>query len=189
MSETIDAQQSHASSAFLRVPFSNRCSSLLILCINHTQYADNTQLYIQLSNNNTLLRWKDCFLLAVHGWFAENGLALNPEKSEVIVTGTGTRNRQEGPIGVMTLGDAPIAVFSKVKSLGITLEETLSFDNHVDNVCRAAHFHITALRHIQKCVDFNPPRQSLARWLELDSITATLYCTLLTSVRNLNKLQ
>ena len=51
----------------------------------------------------------------------------------VIVIGTGARNRQEGAIDVMTLGDAPIAVSSKVKSLGITLDGTLSFDSHIDN--------------------------------------------------------
>ena len=33
----------------------------------------------------------------------------------------------------------------KVKSLRITLDGTLSFDNHVDTVCRAAHFPVAAL--------------------------------------------
>ena len=58
---------------------------------------------------------------------AENGLALNPDKSEVIVIGTGARNRKEGGISAVTLGDTLIAVSKTVKSLGVTLDETLSF--------------------------------------------------------------
>ena len=58
-------------------------------------------------------------------WFADNGLALNPDKSEVIVIGTGAMNRKEGGISAVTLGDTSIAVSKTVKSLGITLDETL----------------------------------------------------------------
>ena len=46
--------------------------------IHHTQYADDTQLYIELRNDN-LSRLNDCSL-AVHRWFAENGLAPQPRK-------------------------------------------------------------------------------------------------------------
>ena len=37
--------------------------------------------------------------------------------------------------------------------LGVTIDNTLSFDEHVANVCKAAHFHMRALRHIRKCID------------------------------------
>ena len=67
--------------------------------IHHTQYADDTQLYIELRDSDTVPRLNDCFR-SVHNWFAENGLALNPDKSEVIVIGTGARNRKEGGINV-----------------------------------------------------------------------------------------
>ena len=122
--------------------------------IHHTQYADDTQLYIELRDSDTISRLNECFR-SVHSWFAENGLALNPDKSEVIVIGTGTRHRKEGGINAVTLrlGDTSIAVSKTVKNLGVTLDETLSFNSHVDNVCKAAHFHIRALRHIRRCID------------------------------------
>ena len=120
--------------------------------IHLAQYADDTQLYIELRDDNTLFTLNSCFR-AVHGWFSENGLALNPDKSEVIVIGTGARNRREGEIGTMTLGDAQITVSKSVKSHGITLDDKLSFNSHVDNVCEVTHFHIRALRHICGCID------------------------------------
>ena len=39
-----------------------------------------------------------------------------------------------------------------MKSLGITLEDKLPFHSHVDNVFKAAHFHVKALRHIRGCI-------------------------------------
>ena len=119
--------------------------------IHHTQYADDTQLYIELRDSDTIPRLNECFR-SVHSWFAENGLALNPDKSEIIIIGTGARNRNEGGINAVTLGDTSIAVSKTVKSLEVTLDETLSFNSHV-NVCKAPHFHIRALCHIRRCID------------------------------------
>ena len=103
---------------------------------HHTQYADDTQLYVEL-HTDAVKTLDSCFQ-AVHRWFTENGLALNPDKSEAIVIGTGARIRQEGRIDVMTLGSASITVSDSVKSLGVTIDETLSFNTHVNNVCKAS---------------------------------------------------
>ena len=122
--------------------------------ISHAQYADDTQLYISLNDNKALLTMSDCFQ-AVHKWLTMNGLALNPDKSEAIIIGTGARQRSEGPLGSIALGDVQIQPSDTVKSLGVTIDSTLSFSTHVNNVCRAAHFHIRALRHIRKSVSEN----------------------------------
>ena len=140
--------------------------------IHHAQYADDTQLYIELRDDNTLLTLSSCFR-AVHGWFSENGLELNPDKSEVIVIGTGARNRREGEIVMTTLGDTQIPVSKTVKSLGVTLDDKLSFNTHVDNVCKASHFHIRALRHIRGCIDEETACMGQVRWSDPVSTTVT----------------
>ena len=76
----------------------------------------------------------DCFN-AVHRWFTLNGLALNPDKSEAIVVGTGARQRREGDIATVTLGGNGIPVSRVVKTLGVTIDSTLSFDLHVASIC------------------------------------------------------
>ena len=48
--------------------------------IHHTQYADDTQLYIELRNDN-LSRLNDCFL-AVYRWFAEPSLQPGKIRSD-----------------------------------------------------------------------------------------------------------
>ena len=100
--------------------------------VHHTQYADDTRLYIELQKD--AVKTLDSCFQAVHRWFTENSLALNPDKSEAIVTDTGARIRQEGRIDVVTLGSGSITVSDSVKSLGLTIDETLSFNN----VCKAS---------------------------------------------------
>ena len=82
----------------------------------------------------------DCFN-AIHHWFTQNGLALsfNPDKSEAIVVGT--RARQEGTISSVSLGGTSIPVFDSVRSLGVILDSTMSFDRHVENVCKTTPGH------------------------------------------------
>ena len=88
----------------------------------------------------------------------------------------------------MTLGDISIAVSKTVKSLGVTLDETLSFNSHVDNVCKAAHFNIRALRHIRRCID-----DDTARTVACSMVGARLdYCNSIlhgTSAGNLGRIQ
>ena len=51
------------------------------------QYADDTQLYIAMSKSSSVgatLQLKNC-VTTLHRWFAENRLALNPDKSEAVL--------------------------------------------------------------------------------------------------------
>jgi hypothetical protein len=98
---------------------------------------------------SSLTVMNDCFN-AVHRWFTINGLALNPDKSEAIVVGTGARQRREGDIGTVALGGNGIPVSSVVRTLGVTIDSTMSFDHHVANIRKTSLCHIRALRRIRK---------------------------------------
>lgn len=125
----------------------------MIACfeINHSQYADDTQLCIELNDEKALSMLSSC-CTEVYNWFLLNGLSLNPDKSEAIVIGTGARQRSEGPLEVVTVGDAIIRPSDSVKSLGVIIDNTLTFNAHVNSVSKTTHFYIRALRHIRKRV-------------------------------------
>ena len=74
-----------------------------------------------------------------------------------------------------------------VKSLGMTIDNTLSFDDHINNVCKAAHFHIRALRHICCAMSVDDAKMVASAIVSsrLDYCNSILYCT---SLSNLNKL-
>jgi hypothetical protein len=75
--------------------------------IIHTQYANDTQLYISLEGNGPVPAINDYFL-TLRRWFHSNGLSLNPDKYESIIIGTAARHRSEGAIEAVTLGDVII---------------------------------------------------------------------------------
>ena len=76
----------------------------------------------------------------------------------------------------------------QLKSLGVTLDQSLSFDQHVQNVVKSSNFHIKALRHIRPLLD-----QSVANTVACSIVSSRVdYCNSLlhgTSCKNIAKLQ
>ena len=71
--------------------------------VSLTQYADDVQLYIVLSDTKATSTLCDC-LEAVQRWLELNGLSKNPDKTEAMVVGTAARQRTEGATGSIALG-------------------------------------------------------------------------------------
>lgn len=158
--------------------------------IDHSQYADDTQLYIALRNNSALSLLSECSR-AVHRWFLLNGLSLNPDKSEVIVIGTGARQRSEGSLDAVSVADANIRPSDSVKSLGVIIDSTLSFDAHVSSVCKAAHFHTRALSHIRKNISEETAITVASTMIgaRLDYCNSILYGTSKSNIQRLQRVQ
>jgi hypothetical protein len=113
---------------------------------------------------------------------------MNPDKTEAIVIGTSTRKRVEGSVNTIDLGYVSVSPASNVRSLGVTIDDTLSFNEHVDNVCKSCNFHIRALRHIRRLIS-----EDAAKTIACSMVNGRLdYCNSLlhrTSSSNINKLQ
>ena len=120
--------------------------------INHHQYADDTQLYITVLKDDVLscvCRLESC-INAVHKWLSQNWLSLNPKKSEAIQFTSGRGQSRVEDIASIAVSGVRIKPSTVVKSLGVTLDGGLTFDQHIANVCKASYFHIRALRHVRK---------------------------------------
>ena len=116
--------------------------------IQHHQYPDDLRLMLycaltasQLGDLSPLVRCSD----AVSLWLHQNALLLNPSKTEAVLFLT----RQQ-LVGVdfshtIKVVSADIQFSEAVKLLGITLDTSLSFDQHVTNVVRAFNFHLRSL--------------------------------------------
>jgi hypothetical protein len=81
-----------------------------------------------------------------------------------------------------------IAYSVSLKSLGVTLDQSLTFDQHVQNVVKASNFHIRALQHIRPMLD-----REVANTIACSIVNTRLdYCNSLlyrTKVGNIKKLQ
>jgi hypothetical protein len=157
--------------------------------VKQHQYADDTQLYFALDHD----RPSDTHSLslctkALCRWFLLNGLSLNANKSEAILLGTPASSRHDDNPTTIDVAGTAIPITSTLRSLGITFDSQLSFNQHVDTVCRIAYFHMRSMRHVRSCL---PPR--VLQTVACSIINAKLdYCNSLlygTTGANIAKLQ
>ena len=129
--------------------------------INHHQYADDTQVYVALSRtdiNAGVSNLHNC-LSELHQWFSQNGLVINPDKSEAVLFSTAQQARL-APLAVdkVDVAGCSVPLSDNVKILGVTLDRHLTFNKHVQNVCKSAHYHTRALRHIRSSLTLDMAR-------------------------------
>jgi len=82
-------------------------------------------------------------------WYWSNDLLLNPDKSEVAFFGTRQRFQRVNLPTHVTVAGSSVAVCDTLKTLGVKLDGTLSFDNHVNDLVRGCNYHLRALRHLR----------------------------------------
>ena len=78
----------------------------------------------------------------------KNKLKLNERKTEVLLCGPPSR-RESVPADSLSVGEAPIPFSSVVKTLGVTLDAALPFDQHVSTVARPCFFHVRRLSKVR----------------------------------------
>jgi hypothetical protein len=89
------------------------------------------------------------------------------------------------------LGSTSIAVSGNVRSLGVTIDDTLSFNTHVNEVCKAANYHLRAMRHIRKCISVDDAKLIAVSMVsaKLDYCNSMLYKTTQSNLANVQRLQ
>jgi len=121
------------------------------LGISLQQYADDTQLYISVSADDLTVQLNslEFCLQSLHSWLCQNGLALNSGQSESILFSTPSRIRNFPSVSGVNIAGTLVPISDKIVTLGVTLDRHLALSHHTSNICRAAYFHICALRHIR----------------------------------------
>ena len=154
------------------------------------QYADDTQIYtaVKSAGDTDSIRKLEQCTAAVRDWFLYNGMLLNPDKSEVLLIGGRAQVKSFAGGSGVSIAGSDITFSVQLKSLGVTWDQNLSFDQHVQNVVKASNFHIRALRHIRPMLN-----REVANTVACSIVSSRLdYCNSLlygTSAKNIAKLQ
>jgi hypothetical protein len=74
-------------------------------------------------------------------WFSENGMQANPGKFQCIISHRRIKTYKSIPVG-----DITIAPQQSVKLLGVTFDVDLSFNEHIDDVCKKASKSLNVLK-------------------------------------------
>jgi len=73
----------------------------------------------------------------VKQWYMQNGLPLNPDKSEALFMGTATQLRAVSSLKTVSIADVDLPVADSMRVLGVTLDRCLTFDNLASAVARS----------------------------------------------------
>ena len=85
-------------------------------------------------------------------WFAYNHMKMNPDKCHLLVAG----HRWE--MVWANISDVKIREKNKVKLLGVTIDNDLKFDDHLNDLCRKAENKLSVLTRIFRFLSFDKRR-------------------------------
>jgi len=142
--------------------------------VRYHQYADDTQLHLAMRADNTAdgLSVLAACTIDVKQWYMQNGLQLNPDKSEVLLMGMTHQLRAVSSLTSLSVAGVDLPVADSMKVLGVTLDRRLTFDKHVSAVARSCNYHARAIRHIRHLLS-----QDLAQTLACSLILSRIdYC-------------
>ena len=115
-------------------------------------YADDTQIYFLCTPKNYLMtipHIETCYK-TISQWLSKNFLKLNDSKTEVIVIGSDAAvSSCKSALSTFTLGNANIEFSTSIKSLGVTLDESLSFTKHIKIVSNNCMFQLHNLNRVR----------------------------------------
>ena len=78
-------------------------------------------------------------------WFKVNSIKANPQKFQFTILGKSTRQTI-----ILNVNNIKIRESQNVELLGLTIDNRLTFKDHINMLCRRASYKLHALRRIRK---------------------------------------
>jgi hypothetical protein len=161
--------------------------------VRYHQYADDTQLYLSMRacDSDIGLETLATCTSVVKRWYLCNRLLLNADKSEVAKFGTVNQLSAAVNVTTASVAGAVLPIATEIKSLGVILDQRLTFDAHANAVVRACNFHTKAIRHVRPLLS-QSTAQTLACSLvnsRLDYCNSLLYGAPVSTIKKLQRVQ
>ena len=115
-------------------------------------YADDTNLSLASSSTNNIEVKLNDDLVRVNEWLIANKLTLNSSKTEFMLIGSRQRLSTFQTVPSLSIGDKPIKQVNYAKSLGVYVHCNLSWNIHIDKLCKKIASGIGALKRIRPFV-------------------------------------
>ena len=114
----------------------------------------------------------------------ENHLKMNDAKTEFIVLGT-THNFRKNTLDNIEIGNAKIHQTSKIKFLGVHLDEKLNLKDHIQNRSKKASYNLMLIHNIHKYIYINTAKMLLCTLVlsQLDYVISILSRASTTTVK------
>ena len=125
----------------------------LLLSIKETNicnYADDTTIFVSNKNlDNVIKRLENDSAILIQ-WFEDNLMKLNTGKSHFMVLG-----KSANQTITISIGDSDIENTNEEKLLGVTIDRNLTFEPHINKLCKKAGNKLFALSRLSSYIDSN----------------------------------
>ena len=120
----------------------------------------------------------------------KNKLKINDSKTEFIVFRAPQAKQNLSSLSVY-VGDSIIQQSSKVRDLGVIIDQFLSFDDYISSVCRSTHFHLRNIGRIRHLLSHHATAQLIHALIStrLDYCNSVLYNLPKSSILRLQRIQ
>ena len=117
-------------------------------------YADDNTPYVSADKPQEVVKKLENISIALLTWFKNNGMKANANKCHLLLS---CNNDLEANIG-----DAIIKSSDSEKLLGVTIDNKLNFEKHVNNLCTKASQKLNALARVSSYMDL-PKRRIIMK--------------------------
>ena len=120
--------------------------------LDYYMYANDNQLYLSFATQDVdqaKSKIKEC-ITSICKWMGVNELKLNHDKTEIMMFHSKFRVRA---VQSLRVGMENVNLSSFAKSLGVTFDDTMSFDNQISNVCKSSFYSLRNISRIRKYLD------------------------------------
>ena len=115
-------------------------------------YADDTQIFSSSYDANELVVKLNSDLSRVRNWLIENKLQMHPSKSKLMLIGSSYNLSNKNTEQPVVINNIPVSRTDTHKCLGVQIDEKLSWDSHIDMICKKTSAGIGAMRRIKPFV-------------------------------------
>ena len=125
--------------------------------LQYHMHADDCQIYTIFSSVDS--NGTDCvtnmvaLICDIRGWYADNKLKLNDDKTEMIIIWSNYRPIPKLP--GLHVGSSIITPAPHVKNLGVIIDSKFTMEQHINSVMRAAFFKIREISYYRRLL--TPP--------------------------------
>ena len=120
--------------------------------LSHHSFSDDNQLYTSgsLSDLPAMISHTQSCVSDLSNWMTDNKLKLNADKTEILLIYPPKFSNHASLPSSINLIDSSITVSPSARNLGVTLDQTLSFQLHITNICCTCFLElrrISSIRH------------------------------------------
>ena len=116
-------------------------------------FADDNTPYVTGENISSVVKLLEEVACAIFQWFKDNEMKANADKCHVLLSTSIQLT--------IKINEVQIKNSQSEKLLGITIDNDLKFEDHINNICRKASGKICASSRKAPCMDFPKRKHSL----------------------------